>query len=189
MIALERPGASGDQGVYADRIELQGIRARFPVPDFCRRATSTRRKWGHARSAPACCARSTGTTRWTTRSTCRARHRLGLERQLEPQAGQDTAVRLAFIGRRRHPELHERLAGRHRHRDTTSATRSGRWSASRSQSPAVSLFVDHTWNKKFTQRDRLLAAGQRQHRRAGRRARSESASTRSPTSSTRRCRT
>src|SRR6185295_12823100 len=27
MVALERPGASGDQGVYADRIELQGINA------------------------------------------------------------------------------------------------------------------------------------------------------------------
>jgi hypothetical protein len=34
MVALERPGASGDQGVYADRIELTGIKARFPVPDF-----------------------------------------------------------------------------------------------------------------------------------------------------------
>jgi hypothetical protein len=34
MVALERPGASGDQGVYADRIELDGIKARFPIPDF-----------------------------------------------------------------------------------------------------------------------------------------------------------
>jgi len=33
-LALERPGASGDQGVYADRVELQGIRARFPMPDI-----------------------------------------------------------------------------------------------------------------------------------------------------------
>jgi hypothetical protein len=32
--ALERPGASGDQGVYADRIELSGIRPRFPLPDL-----------------------------------------------------------------------------------------------------------------------------------------------------------
>ena len=32
--AIERPGASGDQGVYADRIELQNIRGRFPMPDF-----------------------------------------------------------------------------------------------------------------------------------------------------------
>jgi DcaP outer membrane protein len=34
MVALERPGASGDQGVYTDRIELDGIKARFPIPDF-----------------------------------------------------------------------------------------------------------------------------------------------------------
>ena len=33
-LAVERPGASGDQGVYADRIELGGIRPRFPLPDF-----------------------------------------------------------------------------------------------------------------------------------------------------------
>ncbi len=33
-IALERPGASADQGVYADRIELEGIKAHFPVPDL-----------------------------------------------------------------------------------------------------------------------------------------------------------
>jgi glutaminase A len=34
MVALARPGASGDQGVYADRVELNGITARFPVPDL-----------------------------------------------------------------------------------------------------------------------------------------------------------
>ena len=33
-IALERPGASADGGVYADRVELESIRARFPVPDL-----------------------------------------------------------------------------------------------------------------------------------------------------------
>ena len=32
--AVERPGASGDQGIYADRVELDGITARFPMPDF-----------------------------------------------------------------------------------------------------------------------------------------------------------
>ena len=31
MLALARPGASGDQGVYADRIELDGIRAALPA--------------------------------------------------------------------------------------------------------------------------------------------------------------
>jgi len=34
MFAIERPGASADQGIYADRIELQGVKARFPMPDI-----------------------------------------------------------------------------------------------------------------------------------------------------------
>ncbi len=33
-IALERPGASADQGIYSDRIELQNVKARFPLPDL-----------------------------------------------------------------------------------------------------------------------------------------------------------
>lgn len=32
--ALEMPGASADQGVYADRIELTDVKPRFPLPDF-----------------------------------------------------------------------------------------------------------------------------------------------------------
>jgi hypothetical protein len=45
-LAVERPGASGDQGVYAGRIELQGIKARFPLPDV---SGNVRRlgDWGH----------------------------------------------------------------------------------------------------------------------------------------------
>ena len=33
-IALERPGASADGGVYAGRIELANVKPRFPVPDL-----------------------------------------------------------------------------------------------------------------------------------------------------------
>jgi hypothetical protein len=32
--ALERPGASADQGIYSDRVELQGIKSRFNLPDL-----------------------------------------------------------------------------------------------------------------------------------------------------------
>ena len=32
--ALERPGASADQGQLADRIELQDVKGRFPLPDL-----------------------------------------------------------------------------------------------------------------------------------------------------------
>ena len=50
MFAAERPGASGDQGVYADRIELGGISARFPSPDFSG-AYKAGQKWGYFRAA------------------------------------------------------------------------------------------------------------------------------------------
>jgi hypothetical protein len=46
MFAIERPGASGDQGRYADRIELSNIKPRFPVPDFSAQARINR-GWGH----------------------------------------------------------------------------------------------------------------------------------------------
>jgi hypothetical protein len=34
VIAAERPGASADQGIYANRIELQDVKPRFPMPDI-----------------------------------------------------------------------------------------------------------------------------------------------------------
>ena len=33
-VAIEAPGASGDAGVFSDRVELQNVRGRFPAPDF-----------------------------------------------------------------------------------------------------------------------------------------------------------
>jgi hypothetical protein len=45
-IALERPGASADQGVYAGRIELQDVKARFPLPDLSAEYRKAG-KWGY----------------------------------------------------------------------------------------------------------------------------------------------
>jgi len=50
VLAVERPGASGDQGIYANRVELQNIRARFPLPDFSG-AYKYSRPWGYLRVA------------------------------------------------------------------------------------------------------------------------------------------
>jgi hypothetical protein len=50
MVAVERPGASGDGGVYADRIELQNVQARFPAPDISA-AYGLTKKWGYVRAA------------------------------------------------------------------------------------------------------------------------------------------
>lgn len=50
IIALERPGASGDQGVYAGRVELQGIKPHFTMPDISGHVRITR-EWGHLQLA------------------------------------------------------------------------------------------------------------------------------------------
>ena len=49
-LALERTGASGNQGIYANRIELQNITPRFPLPDFSG-AYRVSAKWGYVRAA------------------------------------------------------------------------------------------------------------------------------------------
>ena len=50
VLALERPGASGDQGVYEDRIELSGIQAHFPLPDLSGHFRMGG-DWGHFQAA------------------------------------------------------------------------------------------------------------------------------------------
>jgi hypothetical protein len=49
-IALERPGASADQGTFADRIELDSVRGKNPLPDL---SMHYRRSgdWGHVQLA------------------------------------------------------------------------------------------------------------------------------------------
>jgi DcaP outer membrane protein len=49
-IALERPGASADQGNYADRIELQGIKPKFAWPDLSWEARYGK-DWGYVELA------------------------------------------------------------------------------------------------------------------------------------------
>ncbi len=49
-IALERPGASADQGTFADRIELDSVKGKNPLPDI---SAHYRRSgnWGHVQIA------------------------------------------------------------------------------------------------------------------------------------------
>jgi hypothetical protein len=49
-LAIERPGASADQGQFVDRIELQGIRPKFDLPDFSGNVRFTR-EWGYFQAA------------------------------------------------------------------------------------------------------------------------------------------
>jgi hypothetical protein len=49
-VAIERPGASGDQGDFADRIELEDVLGRFPAPDVSARYRYAD-DWGHVQLA------------------------------------------------------------------------------------------------------------------------------------------
>lgn len=49
-IALERPGASADEGIYADRIELEDVKPRFNLPDLSAEFRLTR-DWGYTELA------------------------------------------------------------------------------------------------------------------------------------------
>ena len=48
--AVERPGASADQGIYQDRIELKDIKPKFDMPDFSMEARMAR-EWGYIEAA------------------------------------------------------------------------------------------------------------------------------------------
>lgn len=48
--ALERPGASADQGIYAGRVELQGVVPQFKMPDLSAEYRLGR-KWGYVELA------------------------------------------------------------------------------------------------------------------------------------------
>ena len=114
-IALERPGASGDQGVYAGRIELQGIRARFPLPDLSA-SYKYNRDWGYVRAAGMLRRITWDDTLDRQRRARGQRHGLGPQSECQLQADQKRRPPLPVRVRRRHPELHERLARGHRHR-------------------------------------------------------------------------
>lgn len=50
FVALERPGASADGGAYAGHVALEGVKARFPLPDLSAHYRRTG-DWGHVQVA------------------------------------------------------------------------------------------------------------------------------------------
>jgi len=50
-IALERPGASADQGEFEERISLQNVRGRFPYPDLSAEFRYGGESWGYVEIA------------------------------------------------------------------------------------------------------------------------------------------
>jgi DcaP outer membrane protein len=148
MVALERPGASGDQGVYADRIELQNIKARFPIPDFSG-AYKTTGNWGYARVAG-----QLRVIKWD--DTLDDRFELsgdatgwGLNFSTNLNAGKKDVIRAAFVvGEGIQNSMNDSPVDIGIQNDPQNAL-----------TPivgkplpitALSLFVDHSWSEKFT---------------------------------------
>ena len=147
--ALERPGASGDQGIYSDRIELQNIKARFPLPDF---SGSYKYSAGlglrpRRRHAPP---HQVGRRARRPVRTLRRRHRVGLNLSSNINFGKKDVLRMQYVVRRRHPELHERFSGGHRHRQNNLANSVTPIRGEPIPITGLVLFLDHTWSEKFT---------------------------------------
>ncbi len=112
-IALENPGASADQGEYADRVELDGVAAKFPLPDLTAQYRSGARLGLHpARRHPA--ADRVGRPEHRRLRPVGRRHRLGPQPELQHQDRQGRRAPAAGRVRRGDPELHERRPGGHR---------------------------------------------------------------------------
>ena len=96
-LALERPGASADAGVLADRIEIQNVTGRFPIPDF-----SGEYRWagiGATSRARASCATWKSTTCCRTdnfdRRSARSGWGVNLSSNLKPWSA--ATFRLQFV--------------------------------------------------------------------------------------------
>jgi hypothetical protein len=148
MIALARPGASGDQGVYANRIELQGIRPRFPVPDLAAAYKYTG-KWGHARSA--LMLRRINWDDTQSDAFDLSGHATGwgwnVTSVLKPM--ESTAVRMAFtVGEGIQNEMNDSPVDIGIERNLSDPVRPV--VGKPVPITAVSLFVDHNWSKKYS---------------------------------------
>ncbi len=175
------------RGVYADRIELQNIKARFPLPDFSAAYQATMKVGLRAPRRAAPRDQMGRRARRPVRSVGQ-RDRLGHQRELEPQGRQERRASSRVRLRRRHPELDERLAGRHRRREQSRECRdTDRRQAAADRGLHGCSSITRGTNATPA---RSATRGRTSTTPTGRRpTRSRSASTRSAICSIRRCRT
>ncbi len=148
-LALERPGASGDQGVYEDRVELDGIQGRFPMPDVS--AVLQTRPWTGAICArPECSGSSSGTTPSTTSSTSQTARPAGASISARTSRPSDSdVIRLQFaFGEGIQNYWNDAPVDIGIENDFGNPTAPIRGVAL----PIIGLvaFIDHTWNEKFS---------------------------------------
>ena len=148
VFALERTGASGDQGVYADRVELDGIRPRFPVPDFSG-AYKLTQKWGYFRAAGILRSIKWDDVQDDDFDLSGSATGWGLNLSSNLNAGSKDVIRVQFV-------FGEGIQNSMNDSPVDVGIRTNRSDRLR---PLVGepipitglvLFVDHTWNSKFT---------------------------------------
>jgi DcaP outer membrane protein len=149
MFALERPGASGDAGIYADRIELQNIKPRFPLPDFSG-AYKYADKWGYVRVG-GIVRRINWDDTLTNDQFQLSGHATGwgLNLSTNINAGKKDVIRVAFVFGE----------GIENYMNDSPVDVGVKNNLSNPTTPilgdtlpikAVTAFVDHTWNKEFS---------------------------------------
>ena len=97
-LALERPGASGDPGVYADRIELQNVTGALPAARLLRRVPLRRATGATSRPPASLAPDQVGRRSTTTSSTCRGDATgWGINLSSNLKLGEATSLRLQFV--------------------------------------------------------------------------------------------
>ena len=136
-----------------------GRQGALPAARLLRRVPA-RAATGATSSSPASLRQhQVGRRRSTTSSTCRATPSgWGINLSSNLKFGESDVAPAAVRLRRRHPELHERRAGRHRHRQNNLGNpRDADRRRSRCRSSASSRSSTTPGTSKFSTRDRLLA--------------------------------
>src|SRR3954469_8883981 len=148
MVALERPGASGDQGVYAGRIELSGIKPRFPVPDVSA-AFKASRKWGYVRAAGIVRLIKYDDVLDDAFDLSGSQNGWGINLSSNLNAGKNDVVRVQFVfGEGVQNYMNDSPVDIGIVRDTSSTVTPLKGDAI--PITGLVLFLDHTWNQKFT---------------------------------------
>ena len=154
------------QGVYSDRIELQNIKARFPLPDFSA-AYKYSKGWGYVRAA--------GILRRIKWDDTLARSVRPVGQT--PPAGDSTSARTSRPAKTPRSALQFVFGeGIENYMNDSPVDIGIENNLSNPVTPilgkpipivGIVAFLDHTWNEKFTSAFGYSSAGQRQHRRAG----------------------
>jgi hypothetical protein len=143
-LALERPGASGDAGIYAGRVELAGIVPRFPFPDLSAEYRIGQ-SWGYVEAAGIIRAIKWEDLTPTPVDASGDAMGWGLSASSNLKFGADNVVRLQLV----HGEGIENYMNDAPADVGIEVTTSGADGVALPVTGAVA-FLDHTWNSKFS---------------------------------------